>query len=104
MSEPENKKKPSTTAERLLAQQAEREESEVIARERLEEYKKALNSVAASPHGEIVLKTFIKALGVFSVKPNRDGVALVADKALREFYLSLIRPHLDPEIRRNLEN
>jgi len=103
MSEPDVKKKPTTTAEKLLSQQAEREQSEIIAKERMAEYKKALNGVAATPNGQLVLKTFIKAFGVFTVKPNRDGMALVRDAALRDFYLSLVRPHLDDDLRREIE-
>lgn len=104
MSQSDSKKKATTTAEKLLEQQAERENSEAIAKERREEYKKALNGVAATPNGELVLKTLIKAFGVFAVKPNRDGMALVADKALRDFYLTFIRPYLDEDLRRELEN
>jgi len=103
MSQTDVKKKPTTTAEKLQAQQAEREHGEVIAKERAEEYRKAINGVAATPNGELVLKTFIKALGVFAVKPNRDGMALVSDKALRDFYLTFIRPYLDEDLRRNIE-
>ena len=104
MSQTDNKKKPTTTAEKLLAQQAERDKSEIIAKERAEEYRRAVNGVASTPNGELFLKTVIKALGVFAVKPNRDGMALVSDKALRDFYLTYIRPYLDEEHRRNLEN
>lgn len=92
-----------TTAEKLIASRVKNKEQKEKVIENMEEFKKALNGVAASPNGNYVLKIFIKALGVFAVKPNCDGMSLVKDKALREFYLSFIRPYLDDEIRQDLE-
>jgi hypothetical protein len=100
----ETKSNPTTTAEKLQEQQAAREQGEGIAKERAEDYKKAINGVVSTPNGELVMKAFVKALGVFAVKPNRDGMALVSDKALRDFYLTFIRPYLDEDLRRNIEN
>ncbi len=92
-----------STAEKLMAQAREREREKEIAIENLEEYRKALNDLAQSNNGKLVFKILIKALGVFAVKPNRDGMALVGDKALRDFYLTMIRPHLEPANRQELE-
>jgi hypothetical protein len=107
MSQPDNNNetppRPSSTADNLLQQQRDRDERAGMSEQQYEDYKKALNGVASTPNGQFVLKTFIKALGVFTVKPTREGVALVSDKALRDFYLTMIRPHLDPTIRQDLE-
>lgn len=108
MSQPDNNNPvtppPSNTADKLLQQQREREDRVGLSEEQYEDYKKALNGVASTPNGQFVLKTFIKAMGVFTVKPTREGVALVGDKALRDFYLTMIRPHLDTTLRQELEN
>lgn len=104
MSEHDEDNRPRSTADKLLAQREERKDHIDVAIENREEYKKALNAIAASPSGEYVFKYMIKALGVFAVKPNRDGVALVGDKALRDFYLTMIRPYLDADIRHKLED
>ena len=108
MSQPDNNNetppRPSSTADNLLQQQRERDERAGMSEQQYEDYKKALNGVASTPNGQFVLKTFIKAMGVFSVKPTREGVALVGDKALRDFYLTMIRPHLDVTLRQELEN
>lgn len=100
----ENTGRVMSTAEKLIAQQLDKERQKEIAIENLEEYRKALNGVAATPNGQLVFKTFIKAFGVFAVRPSRTDVALVEHKALREFYLTLIRPHLDTDLRQTLEN
>lgn len=92
-----------STAERLLAQREKDDERYGIEEARYEEYKKALNIMADTPAGKLVLQTWIKAMGVFDVKPTRDGLALVKDKALRDFYLTMIRLPMDKELRQNLE-
>lgn len=84
--------------------QARAEEQQAINSERLADYRAALNAVAATSSGEFVLKAWINAFGVFAVKPSRDGAGLVADKALRDFYLTHVRPYLEQELRQKLEN
>lgn len=93
--------KPSSTAEKI---QARSEEQQAINAERMADYRQALNAVAATNNGEFVLKAWINALGVFAVKPSRDGAGLVADKALRDFYLTHVRPYLEQELRQKLES
>ncbi len=92
-----------STAEKLMDMQEGVKTHEAIALENAGEYRKALNSIGSSPNGQFVLKYMIKALGVFTVKPNRDGMALVADKANRDFYLTMIRPYLDKDLRQEIE-
>lgn len=94
----------STTSERLKAMRAKEEQDKNEFIENYEEYKRALNAIANTEYGAHVLKIWIKAFGVFAVKPSRDGAALVSDKVLREFYLTMIRPHLDTSLRRQLED
>ena len=104
MSEQPDSNKIKSTAEKLLEQQAERDNQNALALENLQEYVKALNAVAETPNGQHVLKIWIKALGVFAVKPNRDAAALVVEKANRDFYLTYIRPHLDQTVRQIIES
>lgn len=104
MSEQQDSNKVKSTAEKLLEQQAEREHQSALTLENLQEYVKALQSVAETPNGQHVLKIWIKALGVFTVKPSRDAAALVVEKANRDFYLTYIRPHLDATTRQIIES
>lgn len=102
MSEPDNKVL--STAEKMLMQEAERRKADEIVIENIAEYAKALVEVANTPNGAYVFKIMVRAMGVFTVKPNRDGMALVGDKALRDFYLTYLRPHLDAETRQIIES
>jgi len=104
MSEQLDSNKVKSTAEKLLEQHEQSKLQDAVTLENIQEYSMALNSVAETPNGAHVLKIWIKALGVFAVKPNRDGMALVGDKALRDFYLTYIRPHLDATTRQNIES
>ena len=70
----------------------------------MDEYAKELNGVAASPNGKFFLKRLIKGIGVFTPQKGKDGVALIENNAQRNIYLELIRPHLEPQIRMELEN
>lgn len=97
------KELPKSTAQKLLAARIEEDHKKKIAIEDMQEYTKALNMVAATPAGELVLKTFIRALGVFNAEPCKDAAALVAEKANRDFYFTFVRKHLDKNLRQNIE-
>lgn len=92
-----------STADKLIAQRATKEAQEQNILENKEAYAKALNVMAQTKNGELVLKTLIKALEVFSPKSGRDGVALIEVNTKRNFYLEFIRPYLEPHNRHNLE-
>ena len=92
------------TIDKLLSSREDRERQEAIIIENALEFQKALNGVASTPNGELVLKTLIKASGVFSSKGKLDGVALIRASDKSDFYLDFIRPYLEPNIRKELEN
>ena len=99
----EEDKKPKTTVEKL---QLQREQAKIlgdIASDQVDEYKKALNSMAASEHGRLVLQTLINALGVFSPERGSDLAALIRISERKNVYLDLIRPFLETQTRQELE-
>lgn len=94
------KKSPRTTVENLQKSKQQRKELEKVGAENLEEYERCLNMVASTEAGAFFLKSLIKSLGVF--KPiNTKGS--VDDIVTRNVYLEKIRPFLDNEIRKELE-
>lgn len=95
---------PSNTVSKILQQREKKEESYVIAKERQDEYKKALNGVASTPNGEILLKTLIKASGIHTPDKGSDVSTLIRMGERRNFYLTFIRPYLEPKLRKELEN
>ena len=100
----DQERKFSSTVERMLARHAKEEQNIELIIERQEEYKKALNSMAASEHGELVIKTLIKACGVFTADQGNDAASLIRQGERRNIYLQCIRPFLTPELRNKVEN
>lgn len=103
MSDEETPKRPTNTVEKIIARRKEEDRLRDLAIENEAEYKKALNGMAASPNGKLVLKTLIKACGVFDPKEGTDGVALIENNAKRNLYLRFIRPYLEPQMKQELE-
>lgn len=102
MSEQEKFNRPLSTAERILKQREERELNEALGVEGLEDYKTALNGMAASPYGRVVLQTIINASGVFEPINTGDAKSLLRAND-RNLYLKFIRPFLKEEVRKDLE-
>ena len=92
-----------STAEKLIAARAQRALDKEKFLENAKEYAKALNGQAATPNGLLVLRTWVKALGVFKSKSGLEGIPLVKAQANSDFYLEFIRPFLEPEIRQKVE-
>ena len=96
-------RKSTNTVDKL---QKQREQAKIlgdVASEQVDEYKKALNSIAASEHGEFVLKTLINALGVFKPERGSDLAALIRISERKNVYLELMRPFLETNIRQEIE-
>ena len=92
-----------STVDKLRKQREQQTKQEQAIIENIGEYQKALNSIAGSANGKLVFRTLIKALEVFTPKEGVDGVALIEVNTKRNFYLKMIRPHLHPEIKQELE-
>lgn len=95
--------KPSNTVSNILDRRDKQSEQEEIIKERQEEYKKAINSVAATPNGKLVFDILIKASGVYEPVNTADARSLLRAND-RNFYLKFIRPYLEPQLRKELEN
>lgn len=98
-----DEEKPSNTVSRILEQREQREKQEGVIEERKEEYKKALNGVASTPNGKLVLELLVKASGVHEPVDTTNARSLLRAND-RNFYLKFIRPFLEPKLRKDLEN
>ena len=92
------------TVDKLIASREAREKQEAVIIENIKEYKKALNDMAASPSGELVLKTLIKVCGAYAPNGNLDAVSLIRANAKSDIYLEFIRPFLEPELKQKIES
>lgn len=91
-----------SVGERLLKGMATRKEADEFKVAELETWRRAVNSMAASEHGKIVLKGMLDHSGLMRPRGNSTNQSAV-DKLKAEFYLSWIRPFLQPELRKELE-
>lgn len=92
-----------TTVDKLQEAKKERDTLEALGVQKLEDYKKALNNLAGSEHGSLVLRSLMNAMEVF--KPiDTEGIQLVRQTERRNIYLKHIRPYLTKEMRSKLEN
>jgi hypothetical protein len=103
MNNDEDKPSYSSTVERLLADHVHGRLSEEDVAEKAQQYRLALNSIAASENGMFLLKTWLKAFGLFAINQSKDAAALVEERALKNFYLAFVRRHLDDDLRSKLE-
>lgn len=104
MPNPRDEEKPNNTVGNILNKKTEREKNDEIIKERLEQYTKALNAIAATPNGKEFFSIFIKICGVFSPEDSNDPTVLLRNGERKNMYLNYIRPYLELEIKKDLEN
>lgn len=67
------------------------------------EWKKCVNTVAASEAGQMLLRSMLQYSGVLSVPNVSSANQMVTNTIKGAFYLTWIRPYLQPEVRKELE-
>jgi hypothetical protein len=82
---------------------AESKQKELII-ERVEDYKKALDAVFASPEGKMMAKYMMRFMDIFNADPSFDGARLLEEKARRSYYTKMIRPFISKKRRMEIEN
>lgn len=88
----------------LAKRQEEREKQQEVIVENIEEYKLSLNRIFAMNEGKILAKYMLRFSGVFADDNQLNPAKLIEDKGKRAYYLKMIRPFLDPQLRMELEN
>lgn len=91
------------SADKLLAAAAARRAQKEFQIEELEAWTQTINALAASPNGQIFLRSMIQFSGLFDVPSMRDTIKMVDDKMKAAFYLRWVRPYLPPDLRMELE-
>lgn len=95
-----------TTITNLLQRAADRnhaEKQEALI-EKIEDWKAALNRIASTPDGQLLLGNMFKFAGFFSPESNAgNGVRLVEMEGRRKFYSLYVRPYLEPKLRKEIE-
>jgi hypothetical protein len=69
-----------------------------------EEYKKAYQLLGNSKEFKLIMKTIVHNIGLFNSSISFDARDLLASKGKQWVYLELIRPYLDKNFRKDIEN
>lgn len=88
----------------LARRQQEREKSEQVVIENIEEYKLALNRIFSMNEGKLMAKYLLRFIGLNQDRDDINPAKLIEDKGKKSVYLRMIRPYLAREIRAEIEN
>lgn len=89
--------------DKLLKDRLQREEQKKIAVENQKEWQGICNKLFATPNGQYFLKLLIKFSGIFEVDDDLNPANMLKANGRKEPYLKLIRPYLDPTLRKEIE-
>ena len=71
--------------------------------EEIKEWKLCVNSVASTDNGRMLLRSMIQYSGLMSPPEVNNPNKMVTNTIKGSFYLTWIRPYLEPEVRREIE-
>lgn len=81
----------------------DRQKKPELAEKHQQAFKQACDEIFDSEHGYVFLKTLVDFMGIQGYNNNMNGANLVAEKAYRNLYYGLIRPHLPKNVIRKVE-
>jgi hypothetical protein len=92
-----------TQAQEMLEKAMARKEADDFKIKEIEEWKLCVNSVASSPNGRMLLRSMLQFSGVLEAPQVNNPNRMVTNTIKGSFYLTWVRPFLNPEVRRELE-
>lgn len=87
----------------LHARAQKRKEQTEFKIEELASWKETLNRIAATPDGQLLLKSMVQFSGLMSPRSISHTMLMVEDKLKAAFYLTWVRPFLAPQLRKDIE-
>lgn len=67
------------------------------------EWKVCVNAVASTPNGRMLLRSMLQYSGVLDVPQVNNPNKMVTNTIKGSFYLTWVRPFLEPEVRKEIE-
>lgn len=92
-----------TQIDGFLQAAQKRKEAKEFQIEELEQWKACVNGLAASPNGRLFLQNMVKYTGRNDPANIRDTMKMVDVGIKSAFYLTWVRPFLDPSLRKDIE-
>jgi len=69
----------------------------------IEQWKVCVNAVASTPNGRLLLRSMLQYSGVLDAPSINNPNKMVTNTIKGSFYLTWVRPYLQPDVRRELE-
>ena len=87
----------------LIDRHKEREEAKEFKIAEVDQWKQCVNSLAASDHGRMFLRSMIQFSGANDPPSIGNPQKMVTNAIKSAFYLTWVRPFLQPDVRKELE-
>ena len=84
-----------STAERILVNRELAEKEEVVKQQEINAWKAAVNTIAETPEGELVLSKMVKFMMLYKDLRGINPQTMSEINGSRVFYLNYIRPYLE---------
>lgn len=94
---------PKSTVERILAESLKSKDVDEKVIENEKEYKAALNAVAKTRNGRLVLKYVLRYSKIYSVSTTSDVLKLADERTRKNFWLEMFGRYLDKTNRMEIE-
>ena len=87
----------------MLESSLKRQEATDFKIKEVAEWKACVNAVASTPNGRMLLRSMLQYSGVLDVPQVNNPNKMVTNTIKGSFYLTWIRPYLEPDVRKELE-
>tara|TARA_R110000782_G_scaffold250267_1_gene337517 strand:+ start:132 stop:446 length:315 start_codon:yes stop_codon:yes gene_type:complete len=91
------------TIDKMLSKKAEEERQILLLKEEIEDYRKAINRIFSTDDGKYFLNKMKVACGLNLFDKELNPAKLIEDRGRRGVWFDLIRPYLDKDILRELD-
>lgn len=90
--------------DKFLQQQEEQQKQKEVVIENEREYRVAINRIFKKNEGKLLAKYMFKFSRMLQPYTKLNPAEMAETAILQAFYLKMIRPYLEPEIRMEIEN
>lgn len=87
----------------MLERSMQRQEANEFKVKEIAEWEMCVNAVASTPNGRMLLRSMLQYSGILDAPTLNNPNKMVTNTIKGSFYLTWIRPYLQPEVRKELE-
>jgi len=87
----------------MLERSMQREEANAFKIKEIAEWKTCINAVASTQNGRMLIRSMLQYSGILDAPVLNNPNKMVTNTIKGSFYLTWIRPYLEPDVRKELE-